>query len=947
MANTYRVLDEFLLRAPAVPYNLPFGPAAFKDHLGRAVLAAQPRLEAAIAAFIDSGTVGESDLVRLRAYHRRATQRCTPFGLLSILSLGRFGVSDVHELDVSTLSEHLASAATEVLTNRARAVTRAATGPVRLNRALLDVYTTSGRVLYGRPVAAHATIAITLAQIRTSLSAHPGESDPSPERIESSLAAWAFSGTITPESEDRGDPVGPGDSLDDRSRPKGSSTITVGNGSGLGLPLSAAKSIQRAASVLAALCPDESLSPELTEYHDRFLEAFDLDRLVPLSDLMHPTYGLGAPPGYRHPASERRGTTRSWASSGSLGQQDSKAPTGYTKFQRAYERAVSDRLTLVTIDEQMLDEFATEEERRTTVPPPVDLICDVLGSSDPEAAATSGLGAPLLLSAADHPGTAGFGAARNRFHGSYGPFGAIDLADVQDQYCDAGAELVAVAYVPTDPSMVDIAVCEPQVDRFIDLGGPGAGHLRIDAQDILIGSTRSGFVVLERTSGKRLIPISSSALFPRNAPNAARFLIETGLSAFRRWDPWGWMADYRYSPYLPRITLGDVVLRRRSWRVPNDVKYGLQKSRSVEGVRRWARDAGVPRRVVVGEWDRLLEIDLDDNEDGALLFRELTRTYGTEAWLSEALPRQAVLSSPRGRHFAQLVASVVPSKSIPREIYPSPISATRSHPIGWRGPFETQLSVHVYATFEAQRALLADAPLRHLLSAASPWYFLHYRDPEPHLRLRSAIGHADERISEIWRELRHLLAAMTDMGLVRRWYIDGYDPELERYGGSDHISAAETTFWRDSELALTRFEVTSEGWSALLDAAFAMTLTLGEFGDPPMGNTPQASRFDEEMHAATATVLRLIRSGRSSSQSDLARLDEGDQYRAAVRTYTGGLVARAVDPWQGFQGKRGVLASLLHMQANRRVGIDPIQEGRAIQIALRCHRALSTNQVRP
>lgn len=61
------------------------------------------------------------------------------------------------------------------------------------------------------------------------------------------------------------------------------------------------------------------------------------------------------------------------------------------------------------------------------------------------------------------------------------------------------------------------------------------------------------------------------------------------------------------------------------------------------------------------------------------------------------------------------------------------------------------------------------------------WFFLRYRDPEYHIRIRFLIGDSPKILKSIKIIKKHLAKA-TDDGYVIKWIIDGYDRELERYG---------------------------------------------------------------------------------------------------------------------------------------------------------------------
>jgi thiopeptide-type bacteriocin biosynthesis protein len=88
---------------------------------------------------------------------------------------------------------------------------------------------------------------------------------------------------------------------------------------------------------------------------------------------------------------------------------------------------------------------------------------------------------------------------------------------------------------------------------------------------------------------------------------------------------------------------------------------------------------------------------------------------------------------------------------------------------------------------------------------ADRWFFLRYRDPEHHLRVR--FHGAPERLyGSLLPALHHALSPLMREGAVWRVQLDTYERETERYGGAHGIDLAEQLFWIDSETVLAIVE---------------------------------------------------------------------------------------------------------------------------------------------
>ena len=83
-------------------------------------------------------------------------------------------------------------------------------------------------------------------------------------------------------------------------------------------------------------------------------------------------------------------------------------------------------------------------------------------------------------------------------------------------------------------------------------------------------------------------------------------------------------------------------------------------------------------------------------------------------------------------------------------------------------------------------------------NVVSKWFFIRYRDPEDHLRLRF-FSDSSEKTSQIIESLYPTLNELVETDLIWKLQTDTYHRELERYGEST-IELSESLFFYDSEM---------------------------------------------------------------------------------------------------------------------------------------------------
>jgi thiopeptide-type bacteriocin biosynthesis protein len=109
------------------------------------------------------------------------------------------------------------------------------------------------------------------------------------------------------------------------------------------------------------------------------------------------------------------------------------------------------------------------------------------------------------------------------------------------------------------------------------------------------------------------------------------------------------------------------------------------------------------------------------------------------------------------------------------------------------------------------------------------WWFVRYRDPADHLRVRlvcppGTLGSTVETVGEWTRQLRN-------RGLITHAGVETYHPETARFGGPAAMDAAEEYFAADSAAALAQLSPQNVPDAGALTAASLVDIATGLLGD--------------------------------------------------------------------------------------------------------------------
>jgi thiopeptide-type bacteriocin biosynthesis protein len=219
---------------------------------------------------------------------------------------------------------------------------------------------------------------------------------------------------------------------------------------------------------------------------------------------------------------------------------------------------------------------------------------------------------------------------------------------------------------------------------------------------------------------------------------------------------------------------------------------------------------------------------------------------------------------------------------------------------------------------------------------AERWFYLFYRDPDPHLRLRLLAPDVEAR-GRLFVEIERRTAELASNGQVRDVAIAPYEREIERYGGAGLIPYAEQYFCRDSEMCarLVAAHITNETSfdRVQLMAIGAADIVLRAADNAPVhalvaGKLSDRTRFGESFRELCGR-LWLSRNNEDGESAWIKRMLDRragalDDYLAAMRVEI---------PEDRLEPERlAIMTSLIHMQCNRMNGDEPAARALAKRI---------------
>lgn len=419
-----------------------------------------------------------------------------------------------------------------------------------------------------------------------------------------------------------------------------------------------------------------------------------------------------------------------------------------------------------------------------------------------------------------------------------------------------GAIMAELVHEPLN-RIDNVLIRPPMRDTALAVSGRPPDVARaISLRDLLVSIQGPQVVLIDRISGRRVIPRLTSAYNYRrdNIP------LYEFLAALQRQEPcitrFVWPSVFDTLPCLPRLSYAGCVIAPATWSITKR-EYQQACERNDGGTRSAVADLRsrfkLPRFVEVADSDNALLFDLDSDFSVENLAQQLRSRSVTR--LIESYPATEFVTGPEGRFWHEIGLTFLRSQK-------AGISPTRGsrnpgatgtnggiHPIG-----SEWLYLSLYVSPDATDRVLSETIARIVerlssLDVCDRWFFIRYADPDFHIRLR--VRSAARRLwSEGLSAIREVLDADPAFAHVWRTSVDEYEPEVIRYGGEAAMRYGEEIFQIDSEAALglisnSAFQDPTVRWRWI---AYGVDRLWTDFGIKDIDKVPIFTRLASDLH---------------------------------------------------------------------------------------------------
>nr|UBK24780.1 McmL [Thermoactinomyces sp.] len=566
--------------------------------------------------------------------------------------------------------------------------------------------------------------------------------------------------------------------------------------------------------------------PHLHAYHQEFIEKYGTDCEVPVLELLDEHIGLGAPAGYHFPKSHRK-----------EGRKGKISERRDSLLRDLVLTAVRRGDPEIVIDDSIIEELAACSPHMETAPHSMELIAEVLASS-PQAIDAG----EYLLILSPHMGTLAAGQTFGRFFHLCEPEVQASFVELNREEEESNPHrcYTELRYLPENGRYANVFLCPPVRKRELALNSStSCVSNEVPLEEIVVGATSERLYLKLKEKEQEVILDVPHSINLATTPNLFRFLSEVSRQQTRDFLPLS-LGSIDKWPYLPRLRYRRTILRPARWRLSQSLwEEGISLGEWKAQLANWQQEWSVPRYVYLGEEDQRLLLDLTCDDHLQLLQEELVKRDSVILTEMIGTLQERGVQDPSGqRYMTECVFPLKKKKSATRMASLPPFTgffrSLSSEEDRVKVPGSEWLYFKLYLPPAEENLFLLHSLTPFMKELArggwiQDWYFLRYKDPDDHLRVRCT-GDPLILAQEVIPRLHKWVTPLVEKREVTRIVLDTYSREIERYGGRELIAAAERVFAVDSQVVayLLQWERENRSFYPLEVMAAMSTFTLME-----------------------------------------------------------------------------------------------------------------------
>lgn len=533
--------------------------------------------------------------------------------------------------------------------------------------------------------------------------------------------------------------------------------------------------VAKALEILWKLSANLSRNNPLKDYHNLFKERYGTYRTVPLLELINEDQGIGP-----------------WENT--LVEQESAFDQLWRKWvHHKLQDCLQGKRNEIHITTDLIDDLL----KLSKEPPPdysealpsFDVFCKIMTSSQKELDQGN---YKVAISGIVPEG----GSSLGRFLDILGENAIQNLKTFlkYEESTEPNGHFVELSYWPNQARSANVAIHPCLREYVLDLEQKTQNVNSLRLQDIFVGATLDRLYLTDKEGKEEIIIRVGNLLTKERCPKSLRLLRQITDQKYKSFHPLFSGKEFSNIIFFPRICFKKIILAPARWYLDGYTFAGKSKEEIIKKFDLWANEWNLPQHPLLVQGDNQILIDRGHPAYIKKIVSFLKK--GEKIEFAENLTSDWIVGE-EGNHVGEIVIPFVKNK-----IHKKNEQISRPfHPVSfeqrWHVPGDGWLFIKVYLGNEGIDRFLLEHLSAFLENISAPWFFIRYRDPDPHLRVRVFTSNDEERVS-IRSNFEKVSKFWMEIGLIRNIVFTSYEREIERYGGVELIEDIEKLFCSDS-----------------------------------------------------------------------------------------------------------------------------------------------------
>jgi lantibiotic biosynthesis protein len=482
--------------------------------------------------------------------------------------------------------------------------------------------------------------------------------------------------------------------------------------------------------------------------------------------------------------------------------------------------------------------------------------------------------------------------------------------------------------------------------------------------DIYIGTTLENIYLYSKKLKKELLFTPNVMTNPIFLPPPLKLLLAFSQNQFFSFNDFT-LNMFKFNTYTPRIKYQNIILSPAKWNFNYDL-LSINSNTSSDKVKKSLKEAlkkyKVPSKIILSQHDNklLLDVNIEDHFEIILKYFIKTKTLSlTEQILFE---NNLFANNEQEKYICELVVPFTKNDLFPmkRKSKEYPPTTQINYLQRTSFPGDDWFYANIFLPSEDMNIFITSYlyPYIEFLKknySIEKWFFIRYIDKTHQLRVR--INSNPKTIQQkIFQDFNHWTKTLIEHEIIETFNLSPYEAEIERYGGVECKSFIEDFFYVDSELCYKILSIKKLPFPIEMISCFGIINILKEL----------CSNIDAmlEIIHIDKSELNLLSGIRQYSKLAFKYISNlffnineelDDDFLTEIKdifSHTSKSLKNIkfqIDsqkhvPWNT---KENIISSLIHMHCNRTLGVNRLEERKALVIAHHFLEKIKKRQLSP